>query len=144
MRLFTLLLVVLFASGNVLGLFAQGAPVQSGFAIMTLVSGNIGGLIASENLKTVTTSGLNQTIVGPSPLVTTASLLVPVGPTSANTTGLAITNPSSGAGAVNLILTDASGNTVLNSVVGLGAHGHFSGFLNGGSSKSILTRWTEN
>jgi hypothetical protein len=123
-------LLMLWVSGNVLGAFAQDTTPSSGFAIVTLVSGNIAGLIASESLKNTTSSSMEHTTVAPSVLVTSASMLVPIGPTAQNATGLAITNPSLGSGGVNLILTDRLGTIVLNRTISLGPHGHFSRFLN--------------
>ena len=60
----------------------------------------------TESLKITTESGVQQAIVGPSPLVTGASVLVTVGPESGSSTAIAITNPSLGVGGVNLILTN--------------------------------------
>jgi hypothetical protein len=118
---------MLWVSGDLLGVFAQDT-IRSGFAIVTVVSGNLGGLIATETLKNATISGLEQAIVAPSALITSASVLVPVAPDSM--AGIAIANPSSGSGGVNLILTDSGGNVVLNSVVQVGPHGHFTKFIN--------------
>ena len=66
----------------------------------------------------------------PSPLITTASIPVPVGVVGENTTAIAIANPSAGSGGVNLVLTDNVGNVVLNVVVQLGPRRQFAKFLN--------------
>jgi hypothetical protein len=129
-RLVIRVLVMLWVSGNFLGVFAQDTTPTSGFAIVTLVSGNIAGLIATASLKSTTSSGVEHTTVAPSVLITTASMLVPIGPTAENATGIAITNPSAGSGGVNLILTDRLGRVVLNTTIALGPRGHFSKFLN--------------
>lgn len=121
-------LIVCF-SGNLLGAFAQDTTT-SGFAVVTLVSGNEAGLVATETLKNVTGVGLDQTVVGPSVLITTASILVPVGPVAENTTAIAVANPSMGSGGVNLILTDRAGGVVLNTIVQLGPHSQFAKYLN--------------
>jgi hypothetical protein len=128
-RVFIRLLLILLASGNLLGAFAQETP-RSGFAVVTVVSGNIAGLIATETLRNSTTSGIEEAIVGPSALITSASMLVPVGLLEENTTGIAISNPSAGSGGVRLILTDQAGAVVLATTVQLGPLGHFSGLLN--------------
>jgi hypothetical protein len=116
-------------SGNLPG-FAQDATTHSGFAVVTLVSGNVAGLIANESLTNNTNSGIQETIVPPSPLLTTASMLVPVGPIAESTTAIAIANPSAGVGGINLILTDSVGAIVLNTSIQLGPFGHFAKFLN--------------
>jgi hypothetical protein len=127
-RVFIRVLLLLCASGNVLGAFAQ-ETTRSGFAVVTLVSGNIAGLIATETLRNTTSSGVEEAIVAPAVLVTTASMLVPVGLVEENTTGIAITNPSVGTGGVKLLLTDQGGNVVMNTTIQLGPRGHFSRFL---------------
>jgi hypothetical protein len=123
-------LLMLFASGDLLAVFAQDTTIHSGFAVVTLDAGNLAGLIATESLKNATSLEFNQAIVAPSVLVTSASILAPLGPSGGNTTALAITNPTLGSGGVNLILTDGVGNVVLNTVIVLGPLGHFSRFLN--------------
>ena len=130
MRLWIRVLLTLFASGNFLAAFGQDTTTRSGFAIVTVVSGNIAGLVATETLRNATSSGVDQVIVAPSGLITAASMLVPVGPRLENTTGIAITNPSLSSGGVNMILTDVGGSVVSNATIVLGAHGHFAQFLN--------------
>ena len=130
MHLFIRVLLFLFCSGNVLGVFAQDTTTRSGFAIVTLVSGNIGGLIATETLKNRTSSGIEQAVVAPSPLLTTASILVRVGPVTESTTAIAISNPSTGSGGVNLVLNNSDGVVVLNVTITLGPRGQFSRYLN--------------
>src|SRR5262249_56177731 len=71
-----------------------------------------------------------QSAVPPAPLVTAASILVPVGPLDISTTAIAIANPSQGTGGVNLILTNAAGDVVLNTVFTLGPNGQFARFMN--------------
>jgi hypothetical protein len=129
-RLVSTLLYIVMLSVNLPVAFAQNSAPSSGFAIVTLVSGNIAGLIATESLSNTTISGAEHTRVAPSALITGASMLVPVGSGGENTTGIAITNPSSGSGSVNLVLTDGRGDVVLNSIINLGPRGHFSRFLN--------------
>src|SRR5215470_4793198 len=110
---------MLWCSGNLLAAFAQDTTTRSGFAVVTLVSGNVAGLIGTETIRNPTGSGTGQAISTPAPLVTGASILVPVDPVVQNTTSVALANPSLGSGSVNLILTDANGNTVSNVVVTL-------------------------
>jgi hypothetical protein len=122
------IVIFLWVSGNSLA-FGQDT-VRSGFAVVTLISGNVAGLIATESLMNRTSTGIQGTIVPPSPLVPTASMLVPVGPIVENTTAIAIANPSAGSGGVNFILTDSVGAIVLNTSIRLGPFGHFSKYLN--------------
>ena len=121
---------MLCGSGNLLGAFAQDTTIHSGFSVVTLISGNVAGLITTETLVNQTGSGGGVAIVPPSPLLTTASMLVPIGPLAENTTAIAIANPSAGAGSINFILTDNVGTIVLNTIVPLGPFGHFSRYLN--------------
>ena len=130
MRLFTIVLLIVLPSGILLGAFVQGTAFRTGFAVVTLVSGNVAGLIATETLKSQTASGTQTAVVGPSALVPSASILVPVGPVGQNTTAIAVANPSTGSGGINLVLTDSAGTVVLNTTVRLGPHQQFSKFLN--------------
>jgi len=130
MRALIRVFLVVCCSGHLLGVFAQNTTTQTGFAIVTLVSGNGAGLIATETLSNRANSEVETAVVAPSPLLQSASILVPVGPIEENTTALAIANPSLGSGGVNLILTNSAGIVVLNTVFRLGPNGQFSGFLN--------------
>jgi hypothetical protein len=123
-------LVLICCSGNLLGVFAQDTTTtRSGFAVVTVVSGNVAGLILTESLKNTLTAETEQDVVGPSPLITSASVLVNVGPGAPSTTAIAIANPSPGNGGVNLILTDRFGGVVLNATVHLGPRGQIARFL---------------
>jgi len=120
---------MLWCSGDFLGAFAQDTTIRSGFAVVTLVSGNIAGLIGTETIRNQTGSGTEQAIASPAPLVTGASILVPVDPVVRNTTSVALANPSLGSGSVNLVLTDANGTTISNVVVTLQPRTQVSRFL---------------
>ena len=129
-RSFVSIVLIVWFSGGLLGGFAQNTTPRSGFAIVTLLSGNIAGLVGTETLRNRTSSGIEQAAMPPSPLITTASIPVPVGVVGENTTAIAIANPSAGSGGVNLVLTDNVGNVVLNVVVQLGPRRQFAKFLN--------------
>ena len=129
MRLILRILILIGVGGNLLGVFAQETTVRSGFAVVTVVSGNAAGLIATANLRNNDSTGIEHSVVGPSPLVISGSMLVNVQPELNNTTALAIANPSLGSGAVNLILTDTAGGVVLNTTIQLGPRAHFSRFI---------------
>jgi len=115
-------------AGSFSGAFAQ--TTTSGFAVVTPVSGNVAGLIATETLRMQSSAGTDGATVPPSPLLQAASFLVPIGQETENTTGIAISNPSLGSGGINLIVTDQTGTIILNSTFQLGPRGHFSRFLN--------------
>jgi len=116
--------------GSLPAAFAQNTTTRTGFAIITLVSGNIAGLLATETLINKTSGDAAHATVAPSILVSSASILVTVGPASVNTTAIALANPSMGTGSVNLLLTNEQGGVVLNATVRLGPRGHFAKFLN--------------
>jgi len=128
-RRFIRVLFLVCFSGDFLGVFALDTTTRTGFAVVTVVSGNLAGLIATETLANQT-DPFEQTVVAPSPLLTTASMLVRVGPPGEDTTAIAIANPSVSSGGVNLILTDTLGRVVLNTIVNLGPQGQISKFLN--------------
>jgi len=130
MRSFIGFFLIVWSSGTLLAGFAENTTPSSGFALVTLVSGNVAGLVGTETLRNRTTSGVEQAVMPPSPLVTTASILVPVGAVGENTTAIAIANPSIASGGVNLILTDNIGTVVLNVVVQLGPRGQLAKYLN--------------
>jgi hypothetical protein len=130
MRFFVFAALIIVASGNLPGARAQDASPRIEFAVVTPVSGSIGELVVNETLSNGTTSGVEHAVLGPSPLTKSASILVPVGPTTANTTAIAIANPSTSSGHVNLILTDATGLVVLNTNVSLGSRGQIAKFVN--------------
>jgi hypothetical protein len=102
---------------------------QTGFAIVTLVSGNIAGLIATETLTFNDGTNTNVAIVPPAALLTSSSMLVSIDPNGGNTTAVAISNPSLGSGSVNLLVTDERGAVVLNTIIPLGPRAQVSRFL---------------
>ncbi|HYR84181.1 MAG TPA: hypothetical protein VE422_08900 [Terriglobia bacterium] len=123
-------LTILLLCARLPATFAQNTTTQTGFAIITLVSGNIAGLIATETLINSASGGVSQATVGPSVLVSSASVLVTIGRASENTTAIALANPSLGSGSVNLLVTNEQGGVVLNAIVKLGPRGHLATFLN--------------
>src|SRR5436190_4755818 len=130
MRSFIGFFLIVWSSETLLAGFTPDTTPRSGFALVTLVSGNVAGLVGTETLRNRTDSGIEQAVMPPSPLVTTASILVPVGAIGENTTAIAIANPSIASGGVNLILTDNIGTVVLNVVVQLGPRGQLAKYLN--------------
>jgi len=130
MRLLNRVLLVMLFSGHLLGVFAQDGTTHTGFAVITLVSGTPAGLVSTETIENHTSAGIEHTVLSPAPLTTSASILVPVGAIGANTTAIAVANPSTGSGGVNLILTNTQGAVVLNTTFTLGPGGQLTRFLN--------------
>jgi hypothetical protein len=122
--------VALLLCGSLPVTLAQSTATRTGFAVITLVSGNIAGLIATETLINTTSAGTAQVTVGPAVLVSSASLLVTIGPPDVNTTSIAVANPSIGSGSVNLLLTNQNGAALVNTVVPLGPRQQFARNLN--------------
>jgi hypothetical protein len=122
------LIIFLCCSGNLLAAFATDVP-RSGFAIVTVVSGNIADLVTTERLTNNITTIAEEQILPPSPFFTTASILVSFGASSEPTSAIAIANPSVVTGGVNLLLTDGRGGVVSTATVHLGPRGHISRFL---------------
>src|SRR6266478_6541352 len=120
-----ILLLGLAAAG-----FGQSTVPRSGFVIITPVSGNIAGLVASETVINNTSLGIAEAGVSPAPLLTTAVLPVSVGPATQGTSAIAIANPSTSAGQVNIRLTDQQGAQMLNTVFAIGSFQQVSRFLN--------------
>src|SRR5215468_4541263 len=130
MRFLNRVLLVMLFSGHLLGVFAQDGTTHTGFAVITLVSGTPAGLVSTETIENHTGAGIEHTVLSPAPLTTSASILVPVGAIGANTTAIAVANPSTGSGGVNLILTNTQGAVVLNTTFTLGPGGQLTRFLN--------------
>jgi len=130
MRLLNRVLLVMLFSGHLLGVFAQDRTTHTGFAVITLVSGTPAGLVSTETIENHGGAEVEHAVLSPAPLTTNASILVTVGATGDNSTAIAVANPSSGSGGVNLILTDTQGRVVLNTTFTLGPGGQLTRFLN--------------
>jgi len=124
-RWFAALFLVLYLNHPV----SAQDTTQSGFAIVTLVSGNIAGLIATETLTFDDGTRTNVAIVPPAAMLTSSSMLVSLDLNGGNTTAIAIANPSLGSGSVNLLVTDERGAIVLNTIIPLGPRAQVSRFL---------------
>ena len=129
MRSWIRVLLTILICASLPAVFAQGSIIRSGSAVITLVSGNIAGLIATETLIN-TTGVVEHTIVSPSILVTSSSALVTIGPTSENTTAITVANPSMGSGGVNLSVTNEQGAVILNTTFTIGPRENLSKYLN--------------
>ena len=129
MRLLNRVLLVMLFSGHLLGVFAQDGTTHTGFAVITLVSGIPAGLVSTETIENQSGAGVEHAVLSPAPLTTNASILVSVGANGGNSTAIAVANPSTGSGGVNLILTNTQGAVVLNTTFTLGPGGQLTRFL---------------
>jgi hypothetical protein len=122
------MLILMVCSGNLLAATGSETP-RSGFAVVTVVSGNIENLVTTESLTNNISGTVEQATLPPSPLITSASILVSFGSSSQPTSAIAVANPSTVTGGVNLLLTDGRGGIVSTATVHLGPRGHISAFL---------------
>lgn len=111
---------------------------QVGYAIVTPISGNPAGLVAAETLSTETGSGVVQTTLAPTPLLTSAAMAVNYGASASGSTGIAIVNPSSGQATVSLSLTNAQGVQVASRTIAIVPNGQLTQFLDEIFSGQIL------
>ncbi len=86
-------------------------PLQTGFAIITPLSGNGAGLNVSETFIEQTDGGFFQASVVASPLITLTSVVVSSDPTNGLNTGIAIVNPNTSPAVVTFNLHDQQGLT---------------------------------
>jgi hypothetical protein len=123
-----------------LALFLLGLPnvahaqttgsLHTGFAIITVQSGNSAGLAPVETL-TFTASGLTtHTDVSPAALLTNSALVVNLSTIIGGSTGIAIVNPSTATANVQLAINDPAGAQILSRIVSILPRGQLSRFLN--------------
>src|SRR5262245_59567424 len=84
-------------------------PIQTGFAVVTPVSGTGVGLSVSETFGEVVGGSLFQSSVLPSPLVTLTSVVVSTDLSTGVDTGVALVNPTDSPGTVTLALLNGQG-----------------------------------
>jgi len=86
--------------------------VQTGFAVVTPVSGGGVGLAVTETFSEQVGGSLFQATVLPSPLATITSVVVNTNPATGANTGVAIVNSNDAAATITLSLRDQGGNTL--------------------------------
>src|SRR5262245_44396185 len=84
-------------------------PIQTGFAVVTPISGTGAGLNVSETFGEMVGGNLFQSSVLPSPLVTLTNVLVTTNVQTGVNTGVALVNPTNSTGTVTLTLLDQQG-----------------------------------
>lgn len=112
MRSGVLTALALLMSGSLVPGFGQDFGedvVRTGFAVVTPVSGNSAGLIATATFFEQTLTGIEQAVTPPSPLRTSAALPANISPSLNVRTGIALANPSNLDARVNLLMTDDFG-----------------------------------
>src|SRR5215471_18817422 len=129
MRLYIRLFLAVLCLGILPVANAQTSGLQTGFAIVTVVSGSSAGIVPSETLTFSAFGVTTQTVVTPSPLLTNSALAVSLGTNGGGSTGIAIANPTISTGHVQLSLTDPFGIPILNQTISILPRGQFSQFL---------------
>jgi hypothetical protein len=86
--------------------------VQTGFAVVTPVTGSGFGLSVTETFSEQAGGALFQATVLPSPLATITTVVVNTNPATGANTGVAIVNPNDSVATVTLSLRDQGGNTL--------------------------------
>jgi hypothetical protein len=86
--------------------------IQTGFAVVTPVSGGGAGLAVTETFSEQVGGALFQATVLPSPLATITSVVVTTNPATGANTGVAIVNPNDSTATITLSLRDQGGNTL--------------------------------
>lgn len=109
---------------------AQTPVIQTGFAIITVESGNSAGLAPVETLIHNESGVTTTTDVPPAPLLTNSAMVINLGTFAAGETGLAIVNPTASAGHVLLSVTDPFGTSILNQTITILPRGQLSRFVN--------------
>ena len=94
--------------------------VQTGFAVVTPVSGGGAGLAVTETFSQQVGGTLFQATVLPSPLATITSVVVNTNPATGANTGVAIVNPNDATATVTLSLRDQGGNTLSTRTITVG------------------------
>jgi hypothetical protein len=103
--------------------------IQTGFVVITPLSGTGQGLSVSETFGERSGAALFQSSVLTSPLITLTSVVANTNPFAGVNTGVAIVNPNSSAVAVTLTLGNQQGATVATRTITVGAHQQISRFV---------------
>ena len=107
---------------------ASLGPLQTGYAIVTPLSGTVDGLSVSETFGEQIGANLFQTSVLSSPLVTLTDIVLNVDPQTGSNTGIAIVNPSTALATVTLTVNNQQGAVIATRVITIGPHQQISDF----------------
>ena len=107
---------------------AAGGTLQTGFAVITPVSGTGAGLSVSETFGQQIGSNVFQASVVASPLVTLTNVVLSVDPAVGTDTGIAMINPNATAATVTLSLGNQQGATISTRTITVAPHQQISQF----------------
>src|SRR5581483_2026983 len=110
-------------------IFSFGQTIQTGYAVVTPVSGTGTGLSVTETFGEMVGANFFQSSVTGSPLVTLTNVLVNVNTGSGVNTGVAIINPNDATATVTLTLSNAQGVPTDTRTITLGARQQISRFV---------------
>jgi len=108
---------------------ANTGPLQTGFAVITPVTGSGEGLSVSETFGEQIGSNVFQASVLGSPLVTLTDVVVNVDPVTGSNTGVALVNPNPVPATISFSVGNQLGATVATRTITLGAHQQVSRFV---------------
>jgi hypothetical protein len=103
--------------------------IQTGFVVVTPISGTGQGLSVSETFGVQTAGGFFQASVLNSPLVTLTDIVATSDPNTGLNTGIAMVNPNDVAATVTLTLGDQQGATAATRTITVGPHQQVSRFV---------------
>src|SRR5437867_4929965 len=107
----------------------SAGTLQTGFAVITPLSGTGGGLTVSEVFAEQIDRNFFQTSVVASPLITLTGVAVSANPAAALDIGIAIVNPDASPAEVTFNLRDQLGATTAASTITIGARQQISRFV---------------
>jgi hypothetical protein len=111
------------------GSFCSAQTIQTGFVVITPLSGTGQGLSVSETFGERSGGALFQSSVLSAPMVTLTSVVANTNPATGLNTGVAIVNPSNSAAVVTLTLGNQQGATVATRTITVGARQQISRFV---------------
>jgi hypothetical protein len=118
---FVLVLAIAAVSFGQVPVTVNTGPLQTGFAIVTPVSGTGEGFSVSETASQVVDGVLFQASLTADPLVTLTNVVVSADPTTGVNTGIAIANPNRTPATVTLDFRNPQGVTVASRTLVIGA-----------------------
>jgi hypothetical protein len=124
------LIITVLSFGQVTSaqLAAASGPLQTGWAVVTPISGTGDGLSVSETFGQEIGGNLFQASVLNSPPVTLTDIVLNVDPANGSNTGIAIVNPNPSTATVTLNARNQLGAEVATRTITIGAHGQISDF----------------
>ena len=118
-----------FAQATLTQSAVTNGTLQTGFAVITPLTGTGEGLSVTETFGQQSGATFFQAGVVASPLVTLTDVVVNVNIATGLNTGVAVVNPNNSPATVTFTLRDQLGNTVANRSLTIGAHQQVSRFV---------------